>query len=49
MDFVAWHTARTMSERAALPDLDMLNHEALKAAIVAQHAQILSKDERLAW
>jgi hypothetical protein len=37
------HTARTMSERAALPDLDTLNHEALKALIVAQHAQILSK------
>src|SRR2546430_13955113 len=37
-----------MSERAALPDLDTLNHEALKALIVAQHAQILSKDEQLA-
>jgi transposase len=36
-----------MSERAALPDLDTLNHEALKALIVAQHAQILSKDEQL--
>jgi transposase-like protein len=35
------------SERAALPDLDTLNHEALKALIVAQHAQILSKDEQL--
>src|SRR5216110_2275774 len=36
-----------MSERAALPDLDTLNHEALKALIIAQHAQILSKDEQL--
>jgi transposase len=36
-----------MSERVALPDLDTLNHEALKALIVAQHAQILSKDEQL--
>jgi len=47
MNLVAWHTARKMSERAALPDLDTLNHEALKALIVAQHAQILSKDEQL--
>jgi hypothetical protein len=30
-----------MNERAALPDPDTLNHEALKALIVAQHAQIL--------
>src|SRR6202790_5030482 len=48
MNLVAWHTARKMSERAALPDLDTLNHEALKALIVAQHAQILFKDEQLA-
>src|SRR5882672_593197 len=48
MNLVAWHTARKMSERAALPDFDTLNHEALKALIVAQHAQILSKDEQLA-
>src|SRR5467141_28547 len=47
MNLVAWHTARKMSERATLPDLDTLNHEALKALIVAQHAQILSKDEQL--
>src|SRR5216684_9120321 len=47
MNLVAWHTARKMSERAALPDLDTLNHEALKALIFAQHAQILSKDEQL--
>jgi transposase len=38
-----------MSERAALPDLDTLNHEALKALIVTQHAQILSKDEQLLY
>src|SRR5438046_9610832 len=37
-----------MSERAALPDLDTLNHEALKALIVAQHVEILSNDEQLA-
>ena len=48
MNLVAWHTARKMSERAALPDLDTLNHEALKELIVAQHTQILSKDEQLA-
>src|SRR5271169_5325346 len=48
MNLVAWHTARKMSERAALPDLDTLNHEALKALIVAQHTQLLSKDEQLA-
>src|SRR5258707_14926864 len=48
MNLVAWPTARKMSERTALPDLDTLNHEALKALIVAQHAQILSKDEQLA-
>src|ERR1700730_4082946 len=48
MNLVAWHTARKMSERTALPDLDTLNHEALKALIVAQHTQILSKDEQLA-
>ena len=47
MNLVAWHTARKMSERAVLPDLDTLNHEALKALIIAQHAQILSKDEQL--
>src|ERR1700722_11036671 len=48
MNLVAWHTAPKMRERAALPDLDTLNHEALKALIVAQHGQILSKDEQLA-
>jgi len=36
-----------MTQRAALPDLDTLNHEALKALIVAQHEQLLSKDEQL--
>src|SRR6266568_3574526 len=47
MNLVAWHTARKMSERAALPDLDMLNPEALKALVVAQHEQLLSKDAQL--
>lgn len=37
-----------MSERAALPDLDTLNPEALKALIVAQHEQLLSNEEQLA-
>ena len=37
-----------MSERAALPDLDTLNPEALKALIVTQHEQLLSKEEQLA-
>jgi hypothetical protein len=36
-----------MTQRMTLPDLDTLNHEALKALIVAQHEQILSKDEQL--
>ena len=36
-----------MTQRAALPDLDTLNREALKALIVAQQEQILSKDEQL--
>jgi transposase len=36
-----------MTRRVALPDLDTLNHEALKALIIAQHEQILSKDEQL--
>ena len=36
-----------MTQRMALPDLNTLNHEALKALIVAQHEQILSKDEQL--
>ena len=37
-----------MTQRVTLPDLDTLNHEALKALIVAQHEQLLSKDEQLA-
>jgi hypothetical protein len=37
-----------MNERAALPDLDTLNHEALKALIVAQHAQILWRSRQAA-
>src|SRR5467141_4468962 len=48
MNLVAWHTARKMSERAALPDLDTLNPEALKSLIVAQHEQLVSKDQQLA-
>src|SRR3989449_10405857 len=48
MNLVAWHTARTMSERTTLPDLDALDFAALKALIVAQHEQLLSKDEQLA-
>src|SRR5215472_7119068 len=44
---MSWHTALTMTLRADLPDLDTLNHEALKALIVAQHEQLLSKDEQL--
>jgi len=37
-----------MSERASLPELDQLNPEELKTLIVAQHQQLLSKDEELA-
>ena len=36
-----------MTQRVALPDLDTLNQEALKALIVAQHEQIHSQDEQL--
>ncbi len=36
-----------MTHRAALPDLDRLNPEALKALIVTQHEQLLQKDEEL--
>jgi transposase len=36
-----------MAPCAALPDLDTLNHETLKALIVAQHQQLLHKDEQL--
>jgi hypothetical protein len=36
-----------MTQRAGLPDLDTLNPEALKALIVAQHEQLLHKDEQL--
>src|SRR5216684_123191 len=48
MNLVAWHTARTMSERTTLPDLDALDFVALKALIVAQHEQLVSKDQQLA-
>ena len=34
--------------RATLPDPDTLNPEALKALIVAQHEQLVSKKEQLA-
>src|ERR1043166_3859792 len=37
-----------MSERAGLPDLSKLNADELKALIVSQHDQLLSKDELLA-
>src|SRR3974377_1047771 len=36
-----------MTQRAGLPDLDTLNPEALKALIVAQHEQLLHKEEQL--
>ena len=36
-----------MTERVALPNLNQLNGEELKTLIVAQHAQLLSKDEQL--
>jgi hypothetical protein len=39
------HTARTMTQRAALPDLDTLNQEALKALILSQHKQLLRRSE----
>jgi transposase len=37
-----------VTQRATLPDLDTLNPEALRALIVTQHEQLLSKDEQLA-
>jgi len=36
-----------MTQRGGLPNLDTLNPEALKALIVTQHQQLLSKDEEL--
>src|SRR3974390_2334865 len=36
-----------MSERAALPDLDKLTPEALKALIVSQHELIVSRDSEI--
>src|SRR3972149_2158292 len=36
-----------MTLRAALPDLDMLDHRALKALIFIQHEQLLSQSEEL--
>src|SRR5215470_6398284 len=37
-----------MTPRVVLPDLDTLNPEALKSLVVAQHEQLLSKEEHLA-
>jgi transposase len=42
-----WHTARTMTLRATLPNLETLNPEALKALIFLQHEQLLSQSEEL--
>ena len=36
-----------MTLRAALADLDTLNHEALKALIITQHEQLTSRDEEI--
>src|SRR5438094_8829272 len=36
-----------MRVRAALPDLDTLNHEALKAVILAQHRTLAAQEEEL--
>lgn len=36
-----------MTQRAALPDLDMLSPEDWKALIVAQHAQLTTQSEEL--
>jgi len=36
-----------MTVRAALPDLDTLNHEALKAVILAQHRTLAAQEEEL--
>jgi transposase len=36
-----------MTQRVALPDLDTLNPQALKALIIAQHGELLSKDDQL--
>jgi len=43
-EFWSWHTARKMVARTTLPDLDALDFDALKALIVAQHEQLVSKD-----
>jgi transposase len=42
-----WHTARTMTLRASLPDLDTLDSAALKTLIFLQQEQLQSKDEQL--
>jgi uncharacterized protein with PIN domain len=36
-----------MTPRAALPDLDTLNYEALKELVIAQHQQLTSRDEEI--
>jgi Transposase C of IS166 homeodomain len=43
-----WHTARTTTSRAALPDLDKLDSSALRTLILTQHQQLLLKEEQLA-
>jgi transposase len=42
-----WHTARTMTLRAALPDLDTLDSAALRTLILSQHEQIVFQREQL--
>jgi hypothetical protein len=37
-----------MTERATLPNLDTLELATLKALILSQHQQLLSKDEQVA-
>src|SRR5262245_65698065 len=36
-----------MTERAALPDLDKLNPNELKALIISQHEQLISRDAEI--
>jgi hypothetical protein len=42
-----WHTARTMTLRATLPDLDALNHNELKALIFSQREQLAWRDTEI--
>ena len=39
--FISWHTAAMIS--LALPDLDALDIEALKALVIAQHSELLEQ------